>query len=375
MAYGHEELLAALRERESSGNYQVVNIYNYLGAYQFGEGALNDLGYVYEDGDWTDNNYSGGWTGKDGVFSTSDFLNSPEAQDNAAMEWLPMVWSYLQEVGADQYVGQNVAGIHLTASGLIAGAHLLGSGTVINWITSGGPSSITDAFGTPIAEYIDMFSGYSLPFEGGETVLPAVAAALAELPDLIGERLHNIYVKAGQDLLGSDGVDDALTGGTGHDVITGGTGDDLLKGRAKSDALFGGAGNDILRGGGGRDVLYGGDGNDLLRGGTAKDRLFGGSGNDVLNGGKGPDFLTGGSGADTFVFRDGYGHDTLRDFTPADGDQIKLKVAAISDYSDLMQNHISASGDDLIITGSGDDQLVLENTDLSDLSAGDFIFV
>jgi hypothetical protein len=47
---------AALRQRESTNNYQSVsttNGYTYYGAYQFGPSALTDAGFLDEQGNWT----------------------------------------------------------------------------------------------------------------------------------------------------------------------------------------------------------------------------------------------------------------------------------------------------------------------------------
>lgn len=76
----------------------------------------------------------------------------------------------------------------------------------------------------------------------------------------------------------------------------------------------GSSSSETLDGKGGDDLLYGYKGNDILLGGEGNDLLAGGKGRDTLDGGTGDDLLIGGSGADTFVFRIGYGHDTICDF-------------------------------------------------------------
>lgn len=86
------------------------------------------------------------------------------------------------------------------------------------------------------------------------------------------------------------------TGGFGADRLTGSAGADVLSGRAGNDTLIGAASNDRLSGDAGADVLYGGTGRDVIDGGTGRDVLFGGS------------------GADVFVFQQGDGIDSLRDF-------------------------------------------------------------
>jgi hypothetical protein len=122
--------LVALRMMESGGDYQVVNTLNFLGAYQFGEAALIDLGYVRHDGDIYDNDYGGGWTGKNGVQSVDDFLLSRYAQDSAAEEWLVLMWAYLEERDLDDFAWTEVGGIHLTPSAMLAATHLLGAGAM-----------------------------------------------------------------------------------------------------------------------------------------------------------------------------------------------------------------------------------------------------
>ncbi|HHC29671.1 MAG TPA: DUF3262 domain-containing protein, partial [Rhodobacterales bacterium] len=134
MSYGYHGFRHALAMRESSGRYDLVNTLGFLGAYQFGEGALNDLGFVAEDGKWWDNDFSGGWTGKFGIDSRAEFLASPDAQDRAANEWFPLFWGNLEAVGADDYVGDKIDVIRISPSGLIAGAHLLGAGNVRDWL-------------------------------------------------------------------------------------------------------------------------------------------------------------------------------------------------------------------------------------------------
>jgi Ca2+-binding RTX toxin-like protein len=101
----------------------------------------------------------------------------------------------------------------------------------------------------------------------------------------------------------------------------------LLIGAPDTTSLAGGAGNDLLiapattapgttatlQGNAGNDALIGRGGNDVLQGGPGDDMLFGGIGTNQLNGGP---------GRDLFVFEGGT--DTIQDFTPADGDRIRI---------------------------------------------------
>ena len=86
----------------------------------------------------------------------------------------------------------------------------------------------------------------------------------------------------------------------------------------------------LVNGGAGNDTITGGAGADGLNGAAGNDALSGGGGADQLTGGPGTDFLIGGSGADSFIFGAlaDFGapgqEDVIADFSPADGDKIRL---------------------------------------------------
>ena len=130
-------------------------------------------------------------------------------------------------------------------------------------------------------------------------------------------------------------------------------------------------GRDDLQGDTGNDRLYGGKSNDVLDGGEGRDRLFGGGGRDNLLGGAGNDRLTGGGGADDFIFS--AGSDRVLDFR--DRDDVDLSTAnGISDFSDLMDNHVTQNRHGVVITDDAGDSLRLNGLTLDDLDAGDFLF-
>lgn len=154
--------LVALKMMESGGDYQSVNTLNFLGAYQFGEAALTDLGYVRYDGNAYDNNYSGGFTGKGGVRSAKDFLSNKKEQDRAAKAWMSLMWDYIELQRIAHYEGRNVAGSKLTASSMLAASHLLGAGALKEYIRTNGKADLRDPYGTPLKKYISKFSGYDV---------------------------------------------------------------------------------------------------------------------------------------------------------------------------------------------------------------------
>ncbi|MEZ8142712.1 hypothetical protein [Enterovibrio sp. FF113] len=139
------------------------------------------------------------------------------------------------------------------------------------------------------------------------------------------------------------------------------------------------------------DHIVGGDGNDTLIGRKGNDTLEGGAGNDWLEGGVGFDTLTGGQGADTFV---------------VDDDQVDFSIVETDTISDfevgidkVLFSHYNADKidfDDFIVTQQGSDTLVelirpysvggreyvddyvhvlFKNTNVSDITADDFVFV
>jgi len=158
---------------ESDGNYQAVNTLNFLGAYQFGEAALTDLRFVNFDGNAFDNDYSGGWTGKYGVRSAPDFLASAQAQDLAAREWVELMWHYIELQNIDAYSWQEVGGISLTPSAMLAAVHLLGPDALAEFVRSGGTADLRDPYGTPITQYMLRLADYEIPFA------PSAPTALA----------------------------------------------------------------------------------------------------------------------------------------------------------------------------------------------------
>jgi len=171
----YTDFLAKLRNMESSGDYQAVNTLNFIGAYQFGEAALVDLGYVRRDRDLYNNDFGGGFTGKNGIRSVNDFLNNESVQDKAAMAWMKLMWKYIQADGLEKYAWRNVGDVELTPSGMLAATHLLGSGALKEFVKSRGRGDIRDPYGMPLSRYINILAGYDIPFAPPK---PAVVASL-----------------------------------------------------------------------------------------------------------------------------------------------------------------------------------------------------
>ena len=185
-----------------------------------------------------------------------------------------------------------------------------------------------------------------------------------------------LYGGAGNDLVLGGNRDDRLFGEDGDDRTFGGNGNDVVDGGAGVDILRGGSQDDILNGGIGDDIVFGGTGRDSILGGDGDDQLFGRGGFDALNGGAGNDRLEGGVQADRFIFDGAFGNDTITDFAATnDSERIDLTgVDAISDFTDLMDNHMNQVGADVVIDDGLGNTITLLGITLSDLDAADFVF-
>ena len=185
-----------------------------------------------------------------------------------------------------------------------------------------------------------------------------------------------LYGGAGDDLVLGGNRNDRLFGEDGNDRVFGGNDQDIIDGGAGSDIGRGGNGDDILNGGAESDVLFGGTGRDTVNGDGGDDVIFGRGGFDILNGGAGDDILEGGLQADQFIFEDGFGNDTITDFASLNNaERIHLtNVTEITDFQDLIDNHMSQVGADVIIDDGSGNTITLLGVNISDLDVNDFVF-
>ncbi len=225
--------------------------------------------------------------------------------------------------------------------------------------------------------------GYELAFKGGGSKTVTF--------DLVGD---DLTVKV--DLAGANVKVDAVNG---REIWTNGSLASLstaikelhalgiesvnLTGSSASEKIYGNSGANSLSGGGGSDLIVGGNGKDTLSGGGGADTIFGGNSSDVLSGGK---------GNDQFDFRKAShspasAPDTIKDFDASGNDTINLKDVFVgtllyrgeAPIADAGEVHVSASGSDVLVSINIDTDLapemliLLKNTSLSAMSAGDFI--
>ena len=202
-----------------------------------------------------------------------------------------------------------------------------------------------------------------------------------------GDGNDDLRGSRGEDTLLGGAGNDMLRGGHDNDVLDGGDGDDILRGDRGDDTLDGGAGNDDLSGSHGDDTLSGGDGNDMLRGGRGDDVMNGGAGDDDLRGGRGDDRLAGGEGNDimrgnrgddVFVFVLGDDMDTIIGFEEGSGIDDVIEISgfgtAFDTYAELMAIATQV-GNHTVFDFGGGDTLTVNNVDISDFDADDFVFI
>lgn len=247
----------------------------------------------------------------------------------------------------------------------------------------------------------------------GDIDLPLMPAAI--LGGAGNEVVLNTGRLFGAVVLGEGNDSFAMTAGLLQgDIILGGGRDTFsFAGGSIKGSVYGGGGNDTFTFGDAQinGKVYGGDGNDtyiirkavptiveladqgidtvqsavsyklvahldnLRLTGNADINAAGNGLDNVLTGNSGNNKLTGNGGADTFVFSTGSGKDTVTDFDPTELDVIDLrKLAAITDFDDLMTNARSRDVDGGVLIRAGQDTLLIEGLSKSELVSTYFEF-
>lgn len=127
----------AIAHKESQGKYSKINTLGYLGKYQFGMETLKSIGI------------------KDSI----GFMNSPRLQEKAFVALLSKNKYELQEY-INYFEGKVVDGVKITESGILAAAHLGGTGSVKRFLNSNGERKCRDEYGTSVKTYMRDFGGF-----------------------------------------------------------------------------------------------------------------------------------------------------------------------------------------------------------------------
>ena len=156
--------------------------------------------------------------------------------------------------------------------------------------------------------------------------------------------------------------------------LGGGPNDGFARGNIFNALVFKGDLRSLIenaKGGSGNDTIFGNQAKNYLIGNGGNDKLGGMLGNDRLAGGAGNDTLTGGKGADDFIFKKGYGRDTITDFKN-NVDDIDLRSYDFSSVKKVLAK-ADQVGNDVHIELGGNDVLILKKFDLDKLDKGDFL--
>ncbi|WP_264212638.1 hypothetical protein [Leisingera thetidis] len=209
--------------------------------------------------------------------------------------------------------------------------------------------------------YVDEIDPNQPPVTEPPVTEPPVTEPPVIEPPVDEDDYNTIGGTANDDVLKGTGAADAIQAYRGNDDIAGYKGNDILRG---------GGGHDTIKGGNGQDTLKGGNRGDELSGGGGNDDLRGGNGNDDLHGGAGNDTLKGGNGKDTFVFDAGTGQDIITDFEIG-VDKVYLDFSA-SELNTLRFQNVGGEDGGVLVT-QGDDSILLQGVNFSELSSSDFL--
>ena len=123
--------------KESQGKYSKINTLGYIGKYQFGIETLKSIG----------------------IYDSIGFMNSPKLQEKAFVILLSTNKYELKDY-INFFDGKVIDGIKITESGILAAAHLGGTGSVKRFLNSNGERKCKDGYGTSVKTYLRDFGGF-----------------------------------------------------------------------------------------------------------------------------------------------------------------------------------------------------------------------
>jgi hypothetical protein len=127
----------AVAHKESQGKYGKINSLGYMGKYQFGIETLKSIG----------------------INDSVGFMNNPRLQEKAFVALLSKNKYELRDY-ISYFDGKVVDGVKITESGILAAAHLGGSGSVKRFLNSNGEKKCKDDYGTSVKTYMKDFGGF-----------------------------------------------------------------------------------------------------------------------------------------------------------------------------------------------------------------------
>lgn len=160
------EFMKKVAERESSNNKKAINQFGFLGLYQMGRMALIDAGVIVNDKKMTKNDYKNYvWTPNIWkITNYEQFLEFEEAQDQAVLAYHKKLWGYIKSYKLDRFIDWNIEGVWITKSGLIAGCHLVGIGSLKKYLNKQTQEPPKDGNGVSCLEYMKKFANLDVGF-------------------------------------------------------------------------------------------------------------------------------------------------------------------------------------------------------------------
>ena len=83
-------------------------------------------------------------------------------QDDVMKALIDKNWGYIKTLKLQKHIGKTYAGVKISVSGMIAGAHLVGIGGLKEFLNSKGAKIPKDGNDIPITDYIRAYSDYDL---------------------------------------------------------------------------------------------------------------------------------------------------------------------------------------------------------------------
>jgi hypothetical protein len=130
--------------KESSGCYNRINKFGFMGKYQFNLNTLK----MYK------------------IKDSKNFIESPKLQERVFLINVQRnKWILRKDI--KWFVGTIINETKISESGIIAAAHLAGPGNVKKYLRSNGKDDKKDAFGTSITKYMKYFQNFDLSMVEG----------------------------------------------------------------------------------------------------------------------------------------------------------------------------------------------------------------
>ena len=168
MAKNSKDIYYVLRSIHSNNNFELDT--NVKGAYKMNEVSLANIGYYVKplkrdqtSSSQYNNDWTGTWTGKNGINSKDDFLKSPIVQGIAAREFSEFVWEkYLPNY--HKYLGLEFGGVPITKAGMIIAAHCIGPERIKSFFDTNAEINDRNPYNDLCRTYLRNFKDYKIDY-------------------------------------------------------------------------------------------------------------------------------------------------------------------------------------------------------------------